>query len=210
MPSFLKFLAACIGMAWKHSWATVDTLSTLIGLLLPFLLWLKPKWLPVMSESNLGQLAWAVPIGGVVAVVLIRLLLSPYWLYMQRDQQADNDVRKLETKTIELRGSLADELTHVRELIAKWIRDIQDHERNFRREIVRSHVRVLQKLHAASVAELRDVVLNSVRVLRPEQADSLKHEWAAYVDLGNVQFTEPRQMEDVIINGLKQVNQCFD
>jgi len=60
-----------------------DGLSTALGILLPLIAKFNPRWGSAMSD-----LIWQIPLTAMSTFFVVRLVLSPYWLYEQREQAA--------------------------------------------------------------------------------------------------------------------------
>ena len=77
------FYRRWLSMAFWHPFGIADGLSTALGILLPIIAKSNPRWGSAMSD-----LIWQIPLAAMSTLVVARLVLSPYWLYEQREQTA--------------------------------------------------------------------------------------------------------------------------
>jgi hypothetical protein len=87
MWSFLKFWASCFAEAWSHAWTSSGIVAAAVALFIPFLLWLKPKWITPTREVAVNDLTWQVPLTALVAVFAVCFILSPYWIYQRKNEE---------------------------------------------------------------------------------------------------------------------------
>jgi hypothetical protein len=79
---FGGFVGKCLAQAFQHSWATVGNLSTIASIALPMVLFYLSDSKPTWAEK-VNDLVWQIPLCITAAIVLARLLLSPFWVYQE-------------------------------------------------------------------------------------------------------------------------------
>lgn len=96
---------------WKWVWLTVrqapgisDLWAGIIAAVAAFVVTrLVPEWTSVMSD-----LAWQIPLAVFAAVFLVRLLLAPYWIYLELQRGTDRIIGELSAENRALRDARAD------------------------------------------------------------------------------------------------------
>jgi hypothetical protein len=77
------FLWLCFKKAWETSWEKSDTATVIAGVVIGIIFHYFPQW-----ENAMTSILWQIPIATLVTVVAMRLLLSPFMVYCQRDKEA--------------------------------------------------------------------------------------------------------------------------
>jgi hypothetical protein len=90
MLPFFKFWLDCIREAWNHAWTVCGVVATAVALFIPFVLYIKPKWLTPMRQAAVTELIWQIPLTALVACFVVCLVLSPYWLYQRKSDELRN------------------------------------------------------------------------------------------------------------------------
>jgi hypothetical protein len=80
-----EFYWQWISKAFRHSISRVDGIAFFLGIFIPFLI----RYYPGM-EQKLQALIWQIPLSIFVIIVIVRLLLAPYWLYKEKQQEIIN------------------------------------------------------------------------------------------------------------------------
>lgn len=101
MGEFFKFIWLCFKMAFKHSKSIIDLCSFFLGLGLPLLFFIKPKWLTDGLEQKMNFLYFLVPMSVATVLVLARLLISPFWVWQERDRLAKKTEADLKSQLAE-------------------------------------------------------------------------------------------------------------
>jgi hypothetical protein len=101
MRNFLNFYGHILSTAFHHSWGAFDTVSTLLGVLIPIVAKLHPEW-----ESAMSNLVWQIPLAALSMLFLVRLILAPYWIYSERDKEAARVEAEFTKKITELTSEL--------------------------------------------------------------------------------------------------------
>lgn len=81
--TFRAFLSLWVKEAWKTSWEKSDTATVIAGIVIGVIVHYIPRW-----ERAMTSIFWEIPIAALVSVVMMRLLLSPFLVYRQRDKEA--------------------------------------------------------------------------------------------------------------------------
>jgi hypothetical protein len=105
LRDFSRFVGACLATAFKHSKSTLDLFACATGMVLPFVVFLHPKWLTPAAEHNMNALYFVVPMSAATLVVLARLAISPYWVFVAERTK----VKAKEGEIDRLRGQLAEQ-----------------------------------------------------------------------------------------------------
>ncbi len=79
-----KYFSQWIYIAFRHSIGIGDGVAFLIGLAIPIIRQLIPGW-----ETVILELGWQIPLGVFSSVIVIRLLLAPYWMYKRLEKERD-------------------------------------------------------------------------------------------------------------------------
>jgi hypothetical protein len=104
--AFVGFVGRCLKTAFKHAKGTVDLVAGLTGMVLPFVVYLSPKWLTPERERSMNALYLLVPMSAASVVVLARLAISPYWVFLEdRKRHAEREA-KLTAEIEKLAGQL--------------------------------------------------------------------------------------------------------
>lgn len=93
-----QFYAEWLTAAFPKAWAIAETSATILGLVSLYLVKRYPQW-----EAVLTDLGWQIPLGIVLAVLILRLAWAPYVLTRERERTI-RDLRK------ELEGDLTIDL----------------------------------------------------------------------------------------------------
>jgi hypothetical protein len=85
-----EFIGICLKIACRHSWERSQTVTTIILMLIGFITW---KW-PSVISSLFGGRVVTIPESTLlffvlVAIILIRLGLSPYWAFQDLKKERD-------------------------------------------------------------------------------------------------------------------------
>ena len=83
MLPFFRFWWDCFLEAWHHAWTTAGVIATVLALLIPFVIWIKPKWLTPMRQGVMTELIWQIPVTALFALFAVCFVLAPYWIYQQ-------------------------------------------------------------------------------------------------------------------------------
>src|SRR3972149_7791118 len=78
----LKFYWQWLYKAFRHSISIVEKIAILLSIIIPLFI----RYYPGM-EQKLQALIWQIPLSIFVIIVIIRLLLAPYWLYKDKQQE---------------------------------------------------------------------------------------------------------------------------
>lgn len=98
MRKFFKFIWLCIKTAFRHSRSIIDTYAFFVGLILALINYFEPVWVPEKWLIKMNSL-FLIPIMIVTSIlVLVRLLISPFWVYQERDEQANKKEAELNFK----------------------------------------------------------------------------------------------------------------
>jgi hypothetical protein len=81
--TFRTFLSLCIKKAWKTSWEKSDTATIIAGIVIGIVIHYFPQW-----EQAVISILWQIPIAALLSIVAMRLLISPFLVYRQRDKEA--------------------------------------------------------------------------------------------------------------------------
>jgi len=82
MNAYLRFLSDCLN-ARKAS--KVDAYLTLAGVIIAFILWKNPDWLPPeVNEFITASQGWLPWVALVSLETAYRIVMSPYWLHQER------------------------------------------------------------------------------------------------------------------------------
>jgi len=123
---------------FEHPWSITETIATILALGFPLLAWLDSRWhwFPVIPEPTMNRLMWEVPIVILVVLSLIRIVLTPYWIYRDRHAAAVHRERELEqqldrmtTAHEKLKSDLQDASTAFTNPVVELIRERQRLER---------------------------------------------------------------------------------
>ncbi len=68
-----------LSTAFRHSIWRGDGVAFLLGIAIPIARNAVPNW-----ESVMNELTWQIPLGVFGSIVLVRLILAPYWLYKEK------------------------------------------------------------------------------------------------------------------------------
>ena len=91
--SRLPFYIGWIWVAFRHSWGITDYIGPVAGIIIAYLLPRYPQW-----GSTLIELTWQIPLGILGGLVIVRLLLAPYWMYKESRQR----IKALKEKLVEV------------------------------------------------------------------------------------------------------------
>jgi hypothetical protein len=79
-----RFYLRCLQLAFTGAWGAVSTATTLIGIVLAAIADKKPAWASDTLISQLNALGgWVVPLVIFSSILLVRLVLAPYWIYKE-------------------------------------------------------------------------------------------------------------------------------
>jgi hypothetical protein len=88
---FIEEAKAMLGFYWrwiktgfKHSWSVTDSLATAAGLAYILIF----RFYPHSRFVKMTDLLWQIPLGASACVVAARLILSPYWIYREKEAEA--------------------------------------------------------------------------------------------------------------------------
>ena len=77
-------------IAFQHSLGKPDLVAGVLAVALPAIAWALGK-----TEVAAMNLAWQIPVGLCVALVASRLLLAPYWMYLEFKAERGSLINKL-------------------------------------------------------------------------------------------------------------------
>ncbi len=77
------FVRRCVAKTWQTTWEKADTFTTGVGIVAGLVIHYVPK-----LQASVDRLLWQVPLIALGAVSFYRLLMSPYWVYRDRDKEA--------------------------------------------------------------------------------------------------------------------------
>ncbi len=80
-------------IAFRHSIGLGDGVGFLIGIVAPVIRQFIPNW-----DSAMNELAWQIPLGVFGSIVMVRLLLSPYWIHKDGKKECNELLALLEAK----------------------------------------------------------------------------------------------------------------
>ena len=83
------FFRAWLALAFFHAWGRQDAVAGLIGLVFPVISNFIPAW-----GSAITDLAWQIPLTVLATVFVMRLALSPYWLFRERSAALEQEQAK--------------------------------------------------------------------------------------------------------------------
>lgn len=89
--TFLAFLRLCMLQTLTGSWELADYLSVFIGLVLGAIAYFIPA-----AEGKVTRLLLIVPLTSLATVTIVRLFLSPFFVYRNRDCSASATERQLQ------------------------------------------------------------------------------------------------------------------
>jgi hypothetical protein len=89
MRSFGKFILLCLRESFRHSRSVVDLCSTVVGIAVPLIQKFWPQWFASHGVKDVSDLAWQIPLGGLAAVTLGRILISPYWVWREQHDKIE-------------------------------------------------------------------------------------------------------------------------
>jgi len=113
MWSFLKFWASCFAEAWSHAWTSSTIVATAVALFIPFLLWIKPKWVTPTREAAVSDLMWQVPLTALIAVFAVCFILSPYWIYQRKNEEINALKKQLSPEFRERQDRFAQKISEL-------------------------------------------------------------------------------------------------
>jgi hypothetical protein len=133
--SFFNYYRRFFAVAFKHPFGVADGISTALGILLPIIGRLHPKW-----TAGVGDLAWQVPLTAFLALVGIRLILAPYWIYRNREDQAKNAETQLRQQISQMAVGLDERAKYkeTREQLGQYMAEGQELGNAFQRSGVAS------------------------------------------------------------------------
>lgn len=85
METAWAFYRIWFGAALRHAWGGADLINGLLGLLAAIIVHLQPGSAPVMSEF-----AWRAAVFAFFAILGVRLLLAPYWIWRGQQRQLND------------------------------------------------------------------------------------------------------------------------
>jgi len=91
-----RFYGRLMREVFHPSWGWTDSIATALGIIGPLFTHFFPK-----LEAQMTPLVWEIPVGIFSALVVVRLLIAPFWLYKDRQAFADH-------REIVLRCEIAD------------------------------------------------------------------------------------------------------
>lgn len=92
--SFARYCLAVLKKSIEAPWRLVDTIASILGIIGAFLTWLLPQIAAYVQLAN-----WIIPVALFAPIFVVRLILSPYLLFVD-EKQSSQDVRN-ELKAIE-------------------------------------------------------------------------------------------------------------
>ena len=95
-----KFYGRCFVMAFRHSYGIADGIGFFLGIAAGIIIKIYPE-----TATAMINLLWQIPMVAFALIYAVRLLLSPYWLYQEREAQAlqSENTLQLESKGTEER-----------------------------------------------------------------------------------------------------------
>src|SRR5436305_3488466 len=93
-----RFYWAVVCTAFRHSWKVTGGTATALGIIWGILAYFFPAW----RITKMTGLLWQIPIGLCVFLLVARLVLAPYWLYKDKEFEAQAHAVDLESKNREI------------------------------------------------------------------------------------------------------------
>ncbi len=92
---FRQFLLLCVKKAWHSTWEKADSCTTAAGIAIGVIVHYFPKW-----EVAVNQLYWEIPIAALASLSGYRLVMSPFWIYRDKDAELRELRKRLESSTV--------------------------------------------------------------------------------------------------------------
>ena len=93
----LEYIKACLRIAWRHSWERSQSVTAILWVGINAAAW---KWPWLVSYASGGKITeindWALAAILFGGIIVLRLLLAPYWAWKEMKAERDAALSELE------------------------------------------------------------------------------------------------------------------